>query len=68
MLPIATCKLNEKEVERYLSGQEDVDSLVYEIACRSYYHPAGYGIYGGEAIIKTDEGYFAKWVRGSHCD
>lgn len=67
MLPIAKCKLNDDEIKRYESG-EPLHILVHDIACRSAFHPAGYGFYGDERIVKTDDGYFAHWTRGTHCD
>ncbi len=67
MMPLETIKMNDKEVERYKSG-DDVDQIVYSAACRSDYHPCGYGIYGCERVVEKDGEYFAQWVRGTHCD
>ena len=67
MFPKATIMLTDSEIERYKNGEE-VYKIVFDAACRSSYHPYGYGIYGFERIYEEEGKHYAEWQRGTHCD
>lgn len=60
-------RLTKQETEQYLYAGSDEDAIVAQVAIRSHYHPAGYGMYGAKIVEKPD-GYYAVWSRGESCD
>ena len=60
-------RLTEEELEQYLYAGAEEQAIVAEVAIRSFYHPAGYGMYGAK-IVETPDGYYAVWARGESCD
>jgi hypothetical protein len=63
-------ELNEKEIEQYINSNktfEDIESIVGDVAIRSGWHPAGYGMDDEKIIVENDK-YYAVWESMSCCD
>lgn len=60
-------ELKNEEINQYEGTYKNVKDIVADVAIRTGWHPAGYGIVR-EEIVEQDNKYYALWDSSDNCD